>query len=431
MSRYKTSLSLLYIVITAPVATTRRKHTTGPAIFTMHEPQRKMVLVSILIIGILTVLLTTQLELDSSSEVMSAHTQNAGSSLPETTNRGTNKDMSKEASKDKEMKEEGTAAGVPPRLLRVIGDTHAKRLKTGDELLQAANHPLNFLDNFTRPYGNPTLALETLQSNLRTEGFGSIPNLLSKEVASALRKYLLSLLNEEGVGWAHNEGEDLRTDTLGRVMHGLPKKYYEPLEKIMTDANFMKYLSALMPCKEMEHQKFRMTQMFITVNDRIRWHVDYPNQPPMEEGKTTMYGPDFCQIKTIFYLQDHSDEGPGNPSALMVVPRTHLAEPKWYKCGGKNCSIARKQMVPSAEYTSVNLKPSLGEVLVMDARLLHAAADYTLTLPTVPQPTPRKNKYRVFLQFLWGIDNNKLTDAMQRKKDKNLSTKHFKQKLFP
>eukprot|EP01059_Diplonema_ambulator_P010183 TRINITY_DN2018_c0_g1_i2.p1 TRINITY_DN2018_c0_g1~~TRINITY_DN2018_c0_g1_i2.p1 ORF type:complete len:391 (+),score=131.15 TRINITY_DN2018_c0_g1_i2:1488-2660(+) len=384
----------------------------------VHEPHRKLLLVGVLVVGVITVMMTMHFELEG-SEVGVTHAQG----------------VQEVQSNGRAVSSEDVVAGVdrvPPRLLKVIGEKHAGRLKLSDELLQAVGQPLGFLSNVSKPFGDPTLSPDKLREALDTEGFAMIPNMLRRGVAKELRRYLLSLLNEEGVNWVPNEGEDARTGTLGRVMHGLPKKYYAPLEEIMSDANMIRYMSALLPCKQMDpSKKFRMTQMFITINDRIRWHVDYPNQPPLVDGKTTMYGEDFCQIKTIYYLQDHNEEGPGNPSALMVVPRTHKAEPKWYKCGGKNCSIARKQMVPSAEYTSVNIKPALGDLAVMDARLLHAAADYTLTLPTVPQPTPRLHKYRVFLQFLWGVTDNKLTDAMQRKKDKNLVTKHFKKNLFP
>eukprot|EP01061_Rhynchopus_euleeides_P018181 TRINITY_DN30053_c0_g1_i1.p1 TRINITY_DN30053_c0_g1~~TRINITY_DN30053_c0_g1_i1.p1 ORF type:complete len:428 (+),score=105.28 TRINITY_DN30053_c0_g1_i1:146-1285(+) len=327
-------------------------------------------------------------------------------------------------------------AHIPDRLNKVLGAKHLRNTVTSpdDEILQAMGQPINFLDKFDT-LGEPVLDKEELRVQMEEVGFARIPGMLHRKVAKEVRRYLLSLLGEPGVQWNPNEGDKPNgaNSTLGRVLMGLPAKYYPPLERIMASEAMVRYMSHLMPCRHQEPgQKYRITQIFATVNDRIRWHVDYPNQPPFEGGKTTMYNPDFCQYKTIFYLQDHTQEDGGNPSALMVVPNTHKAEPKWMRCDHQtNCSIARKGLVPSSEYASVNLSPDIGDLLVMDARALHTAADVSLTLPKAPKATPRKHKYRVFLQFLFGLDNNKLTDAMQKKKDKNLVTRHFKQKRFP
>ena len=330
------------------------------------------------------------------------------------------------------------AVKIPPRLAKVLGPRHCARTVTSadDELLRAANWPVDFLDKYEGPLGNPQVDPADLRRQMEDAGFAKIPNMLHKKVARELRMFIMSLLNEEGAQWNPNEGDrpnDANT-TLGRVCMGLAPKFYAPLDRIVNDPNTIRYMSALMPCQNSAagQEKYRITQIFMTVNDRIRWHVDYPNQPPYAHKRTTMYDPDYCQYKTIFYLQDHTAEDAGNPSALMVVPHTHLAEPHWTNCDrGSNCSIARKGKVPSREYTSVNLQPDLGDLLVMDARSLHTAADYSLTLPTAPKPTPRKHKYRVFLQFLYGIDHSPQTDAMQKKKDKNLTTKYFKKKVFP
>ena len=323
---------------------------------------------------------------------------------------------------------------VPPQLAKVLGAAHVKYTLQGadDELLTSVGLGPDFLDKY-ESLGEPEVSPEDLRQDLVNLGYANIKGMLSKDVAAEVRRFILSLLNEPDVVWKPNEGDKIETQTVGRVMMGLHPRHYKPLERIMTSPQMMKYMSHLMPCqgKPASSDKFKILQVFSTVNDRIRWHVDYPNQPPMKDGKTTMYSEDFCQYKTIFYLQDHTLEDEGNPSALMVVPNTHNEEPHWTKCSKANCSFARKGMVPSEEYKSVNLSPDLGDLLVMDARALHTAADVSLTLPIPPRATPRKHKYRVFLQFLFGIEKNPLSDVMQKKKDKNFVTKHFKKKVFP
>eukprot|EP00659_Diplonema_papillatum_P008132 gene8132-12505_t len=236
-----------------------------------------------------------------------------------------------------------TPLSVPARLAKVLGKQHTAQLEPGDELLAAANQTLDFLDKY-ETLGDPQLPKEDLQQALRDRGFGKIDGLLSRPVAADLRQFVLSLLNAEGVTWKPNEGDEPHKGALGRACYGLAPKFYAPLEKIMKESRIVEYMAALMPgiCPGLQEKQFRMTQLFITVNDRIKWHVDYPSQPPFSDGKTTMYTPDFCQFKTLFYLQDHGSEGDGNPSALMVVPKTHKSEPWMTRCGPHNCSIARK-----------------------------------------------------------------------------------------
>ena len=320
---------------------------------------------------------------------------------------------------------------IPSRLRKVLGKRKSL-ITSDDELLSSSETDIDFLKNLTT-FGSPTLSESDFYNDMTTLGFAKIPNMLSRDVAASLRKYLLSLLNADGVNWEPNEGDN--ENTLGRINKGMPSRFYKPLEKIMSDPQMIRYLNTLMPCKNLPEgssKKFRMTQLFITINDRIKWHVDYPNQPPLEGGKSTMYGDKFCQYKTIYYLQDHNLEDEGNPSALFVVPETFSSVPHWTKCDKRNCSKARKGQIPSSEYTSTTLSPAMGDLLVMDARQLHAAAHNSLILPSPSvDPSPRLYKYRVFLQFLWGSHGNRLTDAMQKKKDKNLLTKYFKNTIFP
>eukprot|EP01065_Artemidia_motanka_P034892 TRINITY_DN42885_c0_g1_i1.p1 TRINITY_DN42885_c0_g1~~TRINITY_DN42885_c0_g1_i1.p1 ORF type:complete len:430 (+),score=104.54 TRINITY_DN42885_c0_g1_i1:62-1291(+) len=318
------------------------------------------------------------------------------------------------------------------------------KLAPGDEIIAAQRiSPDDLLDLRDSPLGSTDIDPEELRQQLVEDGFGMIPGVLHRDVALRVRKFLLGLLNAPGAVWKPNEGDNLTDGTLGRVLMGLPPQYYKSLEVIMQNPEMHKYLSKLMPCKGVPglSQQYRMTQMFITVNDRIRWHVDYPDQPPYKRGKTTMYNPRFCQYKVIFYLQDHTQEGDSGASALSVVPKTHSAQPDYEECKGcpssglTCCRAARKGRVPAGHYKSIQLHPRPGDLLVMDARSLHAASHPSLNLPLQPLPTDRElrrpHKYRTFLQFLWGVTDNTFTDVMQKKKDRNLVTRHFSKLVYP
>eukprot|EP00756_Hemistasia_phaeocysticola_P021808 Hpha_TRINITY_DN15796_c0_g4::TRINITY_DN15796_c0_g4_i1::g.37752::m.37752 len=333
--------------------------------------------------------------------------------------------------------------------LRPAGDVLRRnlgphKLPPEDEIVRAQSPtPDDLLDlKGEKLLGEPTMDPEELREKLVTDGFGMIPGVLSQEVGGRLRKYLLGLLSVPGAVWKPNEGDNITEGTLGRVLMGLPPQWYRSLEVIMGNPEMHKYLSTLMPCRGVSglSQHYRMTQLFITVNDRIKWHVDYPEQPPYKNKRTQMYNPTFCQYKVIFYLQDHSEEDDSNNSALSVVPNTFSKQPDFEDCvgcpssGKPCCRAARKGKVPSSRYTSIQAHPKLGDLLVMDARSLHAASHPSLNLPLqeLPEhPPPRKHKYRTFLQFLWGVTDNSFTDAMQKKKDRNLVTKHFKKLVFP